>query len=102
MISARPPKRADWQPTANDFAERGEIGLNAEELLSSAARHAEAGHHFIEDQQRAMFRALVAQSLEEILAREIEPGVGRDRFEDNGRDRFRVLRERRRGRLRCR
>ena len=97
-----PSKSADGQPTADDLAERREIGLNAKQFLGPAARHPEASHHFIEDQQRAIFSALVAQSLEKILARKIEAGIRRDRFQDHRLRSFLRSREKRSGRLRYR
>ena len=45
---------ADRQAAADDLAERRQVGRDAEPLLRAAARHAEAGHHLVEDQQRAV------------------------------------------------
>ena len=45
---------ADGQAAADDLAERGEVGRDAVELLRAAAREAEAGHHLVEDEQRAV------------------------------------------------
>ena len=39
-------------------------GVDAFALLSAAPRDAESGHHFVEDQQRAVLRAQLAQALE--------------------------------------
>ena len=46
----------DREPAADHFAQRGEVGLDVVELLSAAGRHAEAGHHLVEDQQRIVCR----------------------------------------------
>src|SRR5208283_172760 len=43
------------QAAAQDLAQRGEVGSDAVELLCAAEREAEAGHHLVENQQRALF-----------------------------------------------
>ena len=44
---------ADRHAAADHLAERGEVGADAEQLLRAAEVDAEAGHHFVENQQRA-------------------------------------------------
>ena len=56
MMSARPPKTPTGQAAADDFAERGEVGLDVVELLRAAEGEAEAGHDLVEDEQRAVRR----------------------------------------------
>src|SRR3990172_7705712 len=46
--------RADRQPAAYDLAEAGQVGLYLIERLGPAVRDAEAGHHLVEYQQRAV------------------------------------------------
>ena len=48
---------ADRQPAADDLAQRRQVGLDAQQRLRPAVGHAEAGHHFVEDQQRAVLAA---------------------------------------------
>ena len=59
---------ADGQAAADDFAERREVGLDAEQRLRTAVGHAEAGHHFVADQQRAVLLASVRAALAETRA----------------------------------
>ena len=47
----------DGQAAADDLAERRQVGLDAQPLLRPAIGHAEAGHHFVADQQRAVLLA---------------------------------------------
>ena len=58
-------------------------GLNAVDFLRAAARDAEAGHHFVEDQKRAVPGAFLPQHFKKAGLRKIETGVGRDRLEDD-------------------
>ena len=51
---------ADRQAAADDFAERGQVGLNPVDFLGAAARDAKAGHDFVEDEKRAMLGAFRA------------------------------------------
>ena len=55
---------ADRHAAADDLAEGGEVGIDAIQLLGAAERDPEAGHHLVEDQQRAVARAQVAQVLQ--------------------------------------
>ena len=65
---AAPAVRADRHAAADDLAERGEVGRDAVERLRAAERDAEAGHDLVEDQQRAVPRAELAQRLAGIPA----------------------------------
>ena len=55
---------ADGQTAADDLAQAGEVGLDAVEPLRPAQADAEAGHHFIEDEQRPVLVAQGAKALE--------------------------------------
>src|SRR3546814_8016826 len=59
---------------ADDLAEGRQVGRDAIARLRAAERDAEAGHHLVEDQQRAVPRAQVAQVLQEAFARRQEIG----------------------------
>ena len=54
---------ADRQAAADDLAQRRQIGLDAEQLLRAAVGDAEAGHHFVADQQRAVLLRQFAAAL---------------------------------------
>ncbi len=54
ISSRRPAVGRRGQPAADDLAEAGEIGRHAVALLRAAAGDPEAGHHLVEDQQRAV------------------------------------------------
>ena len=45
---------AHRQAAANYFPEAGDVGRHAVKFLRAAASYAKSGHHFIEDQQRAV------------------------------------------------
>ena len=70
--SRRPPYAPTGQSAADDLAERRQVGPDAVALLRAAARHAEAGHHLVEDQQRARRRVHSSRSPSQ------EPGPGHD------------------------
>src|ERR1017187_6845860 len=55
-----PAVSADGQSAADDLAQRGHIRPDAEARLRAPIGHAEAGHHFIQDQQRAVPRSDLA------------------------------------------
>ena len=57
MISRAAAVGAHRQPAADDLAQAGEVGLAAEDGLRAAEREPEAGHHLVEDQQRARLAA---------------------------------------------
>ena len=54
MMSRAAAVGADGQAAADHLAEGGEVGPDAVALLRAAEGHAEAGHHLVEDQQRAV------------------------------------------------
>ena len=53
------------QAAADDFAERGQIGLDAEMSLRAAVAKPKAGDHLVENQQRAVAPREASQSFEE-------------------------------------
>ena len=57
MMSRATAVRADGQSAADDLAQAGQVGRDAEALLGAAARDAETGDDLVEDQQRAVARA---------------------------------------------
>ena len=52
------------QASADDLAEGGDVGRDAVELLGAAEGDAEAGHHLVEDQERAVGCRDLAQAFE--------------------------------------
>ena len=79
------PVRGHGQSTTDDFAERREVGYHTKGLDRTAVRDAEAGHDFVEDEQRAGFVGEVTQPIEEAgLGRDIA-AVAAHRFDDDGR-----------------
>ena len=77
---------ADRHAAADDLAERAQVRRDAVALLRAAERDAEAGHHFVEDQQRAVLRAQLAQVLQVAVARQDAVGVADDRLDDQAGD----------------
>ena len=45
---------ADRQSAADDFAEGDQVGIEAIQLTGAAQSHAESGHHFVDNEQRAV------------------------------------------------
>ena len=70
-MSRRPAIGRDGKASADHFAEGAEVGLDVVELLGASGGDAEAGHHFVEDQKRAVLLRDVAEGFE-------EAGLGRD------------------------
>jgi hypothetical protein len=68
--AAFPPESADRQAAAYHFAEAGEVWDDAADFLISAARDAEAGHDFVEDERRVIFGGDGAEEFE-------KPRIGR-------------------------
>ena len=56
---------ADRQAAANDLAQSREVGRDAEVLLRASLGDAEAGHHLVEAQQRAVLARDVPQTLQQ-------------------------------------
>ena len=90
---APPAVRADGQPAADHLAERRQVGRDAVQRLRAARSDAEAGHHLVEDQQRAVRRRVSSrQPFEEARPRQDEAHVAGDRLDDDGGDRRRARR----------
>ena len=58
-----PAERTHGESAADDLAHGGEVGSDAEDLLSAAAREAEAGHDLVKDENGAVGCAEGAQIL---------------------------------------
>ena len=58
--------RTAGQTAGQDLRERSQIGRDAEQRLRTAGMNPKAGHHFIEDQQRAMFARQLAQRIQHL------------------------------------
>ena len=71
---------------ADDLAEGAQVRAHAVARLRAAQRDAEAGHHLVEDQHRAMARAQLAQVLQVALARRQAVGVADHRLDDQAGD----------------
>ena len=81
---------ADGQAAADDLAEGGEVGADAVEFLRSAEGHAEAGHDFVEDEQRAVLRGERAQGFEVAGRGRDAARVADDGLDDDGGDLLRM------------
>ena len=81
--------RADRQAAADDLAEAGQIGPDAEERLRAAGRRAEAGDHLVEDQQDAVRVQRSRRPVEEAVGGRHDAHVAGDRLDDDGGDRCR-------------
>ena len=77
---------ADRQSAADDFAEGEQVGIEAIQLTGAAQSHAESGHHFIDNEQRAVFCRERAQAFEIPWRRRDAAGVADDGFDDDGGD----------------
>ena len=93
-----PAVDAQRQAAADDLAQAGQVGLDAEELLRAAARDAEAGDDLVEDQQRAVLVAERAQHRQVGRARQHHAHVAGDRLDDDRGD-LAAVRARRRLRM---
>src|ERR1700726_2440779 len=76
----------DWQPAANHFSQRSEIGFDTEELLSTATGDTKSCYHFVEDQERLVFGTFISQGFQKIFPGEIKTGVRRNWFDDHSGD----------------
>mmetsp|Transcript_8138 Transcript_8138/g.20250 ORF Transcript_8138/g.20250 Transcript_8138/m.20250 type:complete len:478 (+) Transcript_8138:194-1627(+) len=74
---------AHRQAAADDLAKGGEVGLDAPVLLRAAVRDAEARHHLVEDEERALLLGELTQALEELLVGDDEARVAHHRLEDH-------------------
>ena len=75
------------QAAAEDLAQRSQVGSDAVELLRAAQREPEAGHHLVEDQQRAVLGRDAAAALRRIAWRgRNRPRVADHRLDDDAGD----------------
>ena len=86
---------ADRHAAADDFAEAGQVRHDVVVRLCPRQRHAEAGHDFIDDQQRAELVAQGAQARQEVRLRWDTVHVAGNRLNDDAGDLLRILLERR-------
>mmetsp|Transcript_508 Transcript_508/g.1557 ORF Transcript_508/g.1557 Transcript_508/m.1557 type:complete len:443 (+) Transcript_508:800-2128(+) len=77
---------AHGEPPADHLAHGGEVRGDAPVLLRAAVGDAEAGHHLVKHEHRAVLGAQVAEALEELLVRDDEARVAHDGLEDDARD----------------
>ena len=66
---------ADGQAAADDFAERGEVRRDSVQFLHAAFGDAEAGHDFVEDEQRAVFCGDIAQQFRKPRLARMRPAL---------------------------
>src|SRR5215469_7801144 len=76
---------AHGEAAADDLAEGGQVGTDAEALLGAAFGDAE-GDDLVEDEHDAVAVGDLAQSLEEAQLRHEQAGVGHERIHDEGGD----------------
>ena len=93
---------ADGQAAADDLAQSRQIGRDAVERLRAAAMDAEAGHHLVEDEQRAVCGRHLAQPLQKTVGRRDQAHIAGHRLDDDGGDAVRKLRQTARARSRDR
>ena len=79
---------AHGEASADDLAERGQVRGDAESLLRAAGGDAEAGDDLVEDEQRAVLCAQVAQSLKKAVLGQDETHVSGHGFHDDAGDVF--------------
>src|SRR5260370_1385620 len=72
----------DGKAAADDFAERGEIGFDAENLLRGAVVQAKTGDDFVDDEQRAVLFCEVAKAGKKIGRGRNNAHVRGDGFDD--------------------
>ena len=77
------------------YKRQGQIRLHAVISLRARQRHAEAGHHFVDDQQGAKFVAQRAQARQELRLRRNAVHITGDRLDDDAGDILWILLERR-------
>ena len=71
------------QAAAHDLTEAGQIRANAIKRLRASIGDAKAGHHLVENEQRAVLRGDSAQFLQEAGFRQDEARIGRIRLDDH-------------------
>src|SRR5690348_7176349 len=79
-------KSAERQSAADGLRKADDIRLHAEEFACAAPSQLCAGLHLVEDEQRAILAADVAQALEETRLRDAETDVHHDGLENDGGD----------------
>ena len=77
------PNAAKGKPPPIDLARQIMSGCDAEVFARAAPSELCTGFHFVEDQQRAVFVADLAQALQETRLRHAETDVHQDRLEDD-------------------
>ncbi len=83
---ARAGVGGERQAAADHLAEGGQVGGHAEQRLRASPADPEAGHHLVEDQQRAVAVAEIAQPGEETGDGRDQVHVAGDRLDDHGGD----------------
>ena len=76
-------ERPHREPAADDFAEAHHVGRDAIDFGRASGRQPEAGHDFVEDEQRAVCGAGGFQAFQESGLRRDAPHVAGDRFHDD-------------------
>ena len=87
-------ERRQRHTAADDFAHRGQVGRDAVQRLRAAERDAEAGHHFVVNQHRAVFFGQFAQGFDEGFGRADQVHIADEGFEDDAGDFVAVAGER--------
>ncbi|CWQ61755.1 Uncharacterised protein [Neisseria meningitidis] len=81
-----PAKRGKRHTAADDFAHRGQVGRDAVQRLRAAERDAEAGHHFVVNQHRAVFFGQSAQGFDKGFGRADEVHIADEGFDNHAGD----------------
>ena len=76
----------DRHAAADDLAQRGQVGSDAEQRLGTTQGHAKAGHDFVEDQQGSAVVRQLAQRPQKRFARDHTAHVAHHRLHDHGGD----------------
>src|ERR1700733_11996547 len=77
---------AERKSAADRFRKADHVGFDAEIFTGAAPGKLRAGFYFVEDQQRAVFVAEVAETLQESRLRNAQADVHQNRLKDDGRD----------------
>ena len=86
MMSARPPYAPTGKPPPTILPSTVRSGVSPKQLLRPAVGQAEAGHHLVVDQQRAVLLRQPAQFRAELGRRRDQAHVADDRLEDDAGD----------------
>src|ERR1051326_1670199 len=86
---------ADRHATAQGLAERAQVWLHTQVLLSAADTHAEAAEHFVEDQEHTVPPRLVLQATDKLARRHHATGVVIDGLANDGSQFAAMTRQRR-------